>query len=213
MERAEAIKKIRQMSLPKETMEILEALAPELKESEDERIRKAILGLTYLDGIEPILTKCSITRQEIRSYLEKQKEQKPDIELIQRSWYMEGYHDREFGQEPKWIIKTGEGGPKHELNPRYGEPIGGEQKPAEWSDKDEKHINSIFNDLKQNVIPDEEDQEWLKNRFKFLRPWKPSEEQMEVLAMAVTFFKTKWTGAKVKEQIALESLYEQLKAL
>ena len=53
----------------------------------------------------------------------KQKEQKPNIELIQRSWYMEGYRDREFGQEPKWIIKTGEGGPKHELNPKYGQPL------------------------------------------------------------------------------------------
>ena len=43
--------------------------------------------------------------------------------------------------------------------------------------------------------------------------WKPSEEQMEALAMAVAFFKTKWTGAKVKEQLALESLYEDLKKL
>ena len=62
---------------------------------------------------------------------EKQKEQKPNIELIQRSWYMEGYHDREFGKEPKWIIKTGEGGPEYELNPKYGQPLAKEQKPAE----------------------------------------------------------------------------------
>lgn len=40
----------------------------------------------------------------------------------------------------------------------------------EWSEKDEEHINSIFNDFKQGVIPDEEDQEWLKNRLKSLRP-------------------------------------------
>lgn len=59
-----------------------------------------------------------------------QKEQKLNIELIQRSWYMEGYHDREFGKEPKWIVKTEEGGPKHELNPRYGQPLADEQKPA-----------------------------------------------------------------------------------
>ena len=37
MERAEAIKKIRQMSLSKETIEILEILIPELRESEDEK--------------------------------------------------------------------------------------------------------------------------------------------------------------------------------
>ena len=66
----------------------------------------------------------------IDDWLEKQKEHKPNIELIQRSWYMEGYHDGEFGKEPKWIIKTGEGGPKYELNPRYGQPLA-EQKPAE----------------------------------------------------------------------------------
>lgn len=51
-----------------------EHLFPQLRESEDERIRKAIMGLTYIDGIEPILTKCSITAQDIRKYLEKQKE-------------------------------------------------------------------------------------------------------------------------------------------
>lgn len=58
---------------------------------------------------------------------EKPKEQKPNIELIQKSWYMEGYHDCEFGYEPKWIIKTGEGGPRYEENPKYGQII--EQKP------------------------------------------------------------------------------------
>lgn len=57
--------------------EAFETLIPELAENEDERVRKAILGLTYLDGIEPILTKCSITAGDIRAYLEKQKEQKP----------------------------------------------------------------------------------------------------------------------------------------
>ena len=53
---------------------VLHNIFPVLCESEDEKIRKAILGLSYLDGIEPILTKCSVTRSDIRSYLEKQKE-------------------------------------------------------------------------------------------------------------------------------------------
>lgn len=53
----------------------------------------------------------------------EQKEQKPNIELIQKSWYMEGYHDRKFNKEPKWIIKTGEGGPRYEENPKYGQHI------------------------------------------------------------------------------------------
>jgi hypothetical protein len=59
-----------------------------------------------------------------------EKEQKPNIELIQRSWYMEGYNDRKFGKEPKWVIKTGNGGPKYEENPKYGQMLDDEQKPA-----------------------------------------------------------------------------------
>lgn len=46
-----------------------------------------------------------------------------DIKLINRSWYMEGYHDREFNKEPIWIIKTGKGGPRYEGNPKYGQHI------------------------------------------------------------------------------------------
>lgn len=94
-------------------------------ESEDERIRQKLMWLLQQDI-------CPFPEEEVTqmlNYLEKQKEQKPNIELIQRSCYMEGYHDRDFGKEPKWIIKTGEGGPKHEMNPKYGQPLAEEQKP------------------------------------------------------------------------------------
>ena len=81
----------------------------------------------------------------------------------------------------------------------------------EWNEEDEKHINSIFNDLKQNVIPDDEDQEWLKNRFKSLRPhWKPSKEQMEALKDAVKLYKETHFE---RFHARIESLYEQLKKL
>ena len=62
----------------------IETIFPELAESEDERIRKAILGLTYIDGIEPILTKCSITARDIRAYLERQKDASKAIEAVDR---------------------------------------------------------------------------------------------------------------------------------
>ena len=73
MTREEAIKKVRQMSLPKETMEIFEALAPELRESEDERIRKEIIHyiLYKANGVS------EKQEHEWIAYLEKQKEQKP----------------------------------------------------------------------------------------------------------------------------------------
>ena len=75
MTREEALKKVRQMSLPKETMEILKALAPELKESEDERIRKELI-----EKIRNLACGCFISqeqKQRFIHYLEKQKEQKP----------------------------------------------------------------------------------------------------------------------------------------
>ena len=80
----------------------------------------------YYCGVDDTLADIDVIVKDVYA---KHKEQKPNIELIQRSWYMEGYHDREFGKEPKWVIKTGEGGPKHELNPNYGQFLA-EQKPV-----------------------------------------------------------------------------------
>ena len=60
------------MSLPKETMEILEALAPELRESEDERIRKAIIELLKEVGRDD--TGISENAKCMIAWLEKQKE-------------------------------------------------------------------------------------------------------------------------------------------
>lgn len=58
---------------------------------------------------------------------------KPTIELIQRSWYMEGYHDSKFGMEPMWTVKAQKGGPVFERNPRYGEKL--EEEPSEDLEK------------------------------------------------------------------------------
>ena len=89
-----------------------------------------------VDSFEDDYIECVFSKgfREGFLYKEKQKEQKPNIELIQQSWYMEGYLDRKFCKEPKWILKTGEYGPKYELNPRYGEPLSTEQKSTEKQD-------------------------------------------------------------------------------
>jgi hypothetical protein len=84
---------------------------------------------------------------DVCSLLDYPIEQKPNIELIQKSWYMEGYHDKEFNCEPKWIIKTGEGGPRYEENPKYGQII--EQEPAEWSEEDEEMLNSCISSIEE----------------------------------------------------------------
>ena len=127
MTREEAIKIVRNIYQTDTEKEALATLIPELAESEDERMIEELQGFLESYGADYFGTD---EWQQFDDWLEKQKERKPDIELIQRSWYMEGYHDREFGKEPKWILKTGEGGPKHELNPRYGQSLA-KQQPTE----------------------------------------------------------------------------------
>ena len=85
---------------------------------------------------------------------ERQEEQKPNIELIQRSWYMEGYHDGKFEMEPMWILETGEGGPRYKKNERYGQPL--EQKSIEDAAKEAtKDKESAKKFLKTAGIVDE----------------------------------------------------------
>ena len=235
-----------------------ERFFPELAESEDEKIRKALIR--QFDAIS-METWAGVPKTDIIAWLEKQKEQKPsteetelnsiafleqmgytcippkeqkpNIELIQRSWYMEGYHDREFSREPKWVIKTGEGGPRYEKNEKYGQPL--EQKPkairmtgsfvdgsykfdvvdmpnpSEWSEEDENKIESIKGLITTGRFADTNTIRTIWKLLDSLRPqphWKPSEEQMEFLKRTVDGYDITCRG-----QVALESLYNDLKKL
>jgi len=82
------------------------------------------------------------------------------------------------------------------------------QKPAEWSEEDEKWMKLAIHSCEMCGNP--VTASWLKS----LRPsWKPSEEQMSILKKAVEHYRNDWVGATIKEQNALTSLYEQLKKL
>ena len=88
-----------------------------------------------------------------------------------------------------------------------------EQKPAEWSEEDERHIENIkalIRDYRKG--PFKEDIDWMLERLKSLRPqphWKPSEEQMDALKES----STSWMNETMGNAKILESLYEQLKKL
>ena len=83
------------------------------------------------------------------------------------------------------------------------------QPKQEWSEEDEIHVRSIFGDFRQDVVPDEEDQDWLKKKLESLRPsWKPSEEQMEALKWLVEY-----VSPSEKYIVIVKNLYEQLKKL
>ena len=132
-----------------------EIIFPELAESEDERIRTRLSEYFrgFLEGNEHCYKDGGYVKWEgldvksILDWLEKQKEQKPDLELIQRSWYMDGYIDGEFKREPRWNLKAGKGGPKYEENEKYGQPL--EQKSAEWGEEDEDMLNSCISSIEE----------------------------------------------------------------
>ena len=93
------------------------------------------------------------------------------------------------------------------------------QPKQEWSKEDEKmlaFLGSILeyaydNNPRGFSISCIDVKNWLKS----LRPnhWKPSGEQMAILEKIVNVLKTKFTGATVKEQLTLKSLYDDLKKL
>ena len=98
------------------------------------------------------------------------------------------------------------------------------QQITDWSEEDKDNFSAICEIIKcSTTIPyinglltlsdnyKRELLDWLKN----LRPnhWKPSEEQMAILERVVNDLKTKFTGATVKEQLTLESLYDELERL
>ena len=164
---------------------------PKLRESEDERIRKWII-----DEIKATHDYDSPTsRKEVDdalAYLEKQKEQKslPGVEDCG------GVPGKDY-IPVEWV----------DACERYGIWKIVKQKPAEWSENDEKILSDIDELLYDAPWSDKEIEEhriWLKS----LRPsWKPSEEQMKALEDAFR----KNGSNEYRESI--NSLYQDLKKL
>lgn len=77
MERSEALEIVREYypSSGKDLNKALETLIPELKESEDERIRKVLYGWVYTMPSSNF--EGGFSREEILAWLEKQGSQKP----------------------------------------------------------------------------------------------------------------------------------------
>ena len=123
----------------------LESVFPELRESEDERIRRGMIRFLNSEKAEGLFT--YEARQSWIAYLEKQKEQKP-IKWTDLTWkdivelegiinnvhyeFRNGIGQESFGNEVLEKFREYKGD-------EYLDEI--EQKPAEWS---EKHIADIF---------------------------------------------------------------------
>lgn len=160
-------------------------------------------GSRTVDSFEDDYIECVFSKgfREGFLYREKQKDQKPVITGDDVAWIDDLKHDLEHPEE---------------LDEKVQEALKKRQKPAEWSEEDERMLEPIISDLRElcncetdeELISDYEDRiAWLKS----LRPqphWKPSEYTLSLVKKVAD-------GEMLAgvEQMAMGTLYEQLKKL
>lgn len=138
MTREEAIEKLREWYfLDDDKREVLETLIPELKESEDERIRKALIGIisNYVDNSNTF-------KPKMLAWLKKQGEQKSEWTQEDSSMQLMLMRDIE---QVSFISKEGKDERimwLNKLDDRFHQGINDVQK-LKWSDKDEENYNSL----------------------------------------------------------------------
>ena len=219
MTREEALKQIREWDIiiPQE-MEVLQTLIPELRESDEERIRKKLIQfLKYYhtgngDKVE--------YDDAFISYLEKQKEQPIPLMNGDADAYFDEWLHQFFGNPTRRQC--------YEEGMRYAERLQKEQKPpvfTDWNEEDQTLLSDALGcvtmvqelkkrgELKNFCIPCTPDElkSWirsLKSRPRKQPHWKPSEELLEALHTAAYLPEMEFYGG-LKDK--LRELNEQLK--
>ena len=200
MTREEAIKELSGFigQLTEGCQEAIKVLIPELAESEDERMIKAIVDalLSHSNSIN-LLSLRGFQIEDVKAWLEKQKEQKDYRKLYEdiakSEWFKKAYEGKSLGcdEEQK------------------------EQKP-EWNEEDDAHLKRLCRIIHNQVVNKrlslaEESElgnwmdKWLNHKPQ--SHWKPSEEQIDALDDAIDYDRT------VFRRMKLVSLLEDLKKL
>lgn len=221
MERKEAIKVIKK-NWPDSSFtmlrEALETLIPELKESKDERIRKALISNYQGDGC--ICTnEYRIDFKDIRAWLEKQWEQKPT------EWSEEDEERlRDIINELVVI--------KEDANVRCSERALNDiiadinwlnslkdrvQPKLKWSEEDEEIHRKCICAMRASAcgFPEEEKfveqvNNWLKS-LKERYTWRPSDRQMDALGTYI--YNPQYFSSPDPRMELVESVYKDLKKL
>jgi len=206
-------------------IEDIKNIFPELIESEDERIKRSLINyfknfnLTTFNGLNPtdiiawlekldsLPTNCSEQDERIRMWL---------IRLINTAGY------RELDTDPMPV-------PRREVVAWLEKK--GEQKPAVWSEEDERikdfciakiedELDEIRNDVygHSEIISDlkegcRERIKWLKSLKDRVQPqshWKPSEEEMATLRDVMGYTLNRYDSAAKGDYENLHSLYIEL---
>ena len=224
MTREEAIERIKYSigkqawALDENDTEALYEVIPELRESEDEKVRKEIIGYLESKVATAEETELLYFKRWI-AYLEKQKEQKP------AKW---SKNDTVFFNEITDFFENKTGRLQHDLDmyahwlKSLPQRFNFQPKPEwseEWDEFDEDCLKRAIwyvENPAPSVVKDTNLVLWLKslkNRGNFLKSntnspsWKPSEEQKDGLFHACN----RMTGDYYHN--ALVSLYEDLKKL
>ena len=158
-------------------------LFPQLHESEDERIRKVIYKL-MLGLRKEIFTTAdkSVTKEKVLAWLERQKEQKPaewSEDFIDEVWtYLNAYRNLLDGTDKQEIANSIWKACDKLKSLR---PV-----KQEWTEEDEMLMDELESYILYDKEFNDEQKSWRIKRLKSLRPsWKPSEEQMAWLKLAV----------------------------
>ena len=197
------VKNAHQFAQTDSTKSVLEDILPELRESEDERLRKRAIAILKQQrdywSYDGPMDKCPprTQRQDLvdavnaaLSYLEKQKEQKPayeqfppleGLDAIKAKYYDDGFKNG-FDEGVESV------------------------KPAEWSEEDEKFfelLHTALYQIKVRIGKDEYDRavDWLKS-LRTRPSWKPSDEQMSSLKQARDYYMSggiKYVGRHLSE--------------
>ena len=156
---------------------------PELKESGDEKIRKAIIDVlkaVYECADIPFISQKQ-TLDSYISYLENQGEQKPVFEMKTPEESL-GIDSDTYNKIVDECI--------YEYEKDRADAVAEMQKP--WSEEDECYINQLIVFCENCMVQDGNAKKcanWLKDLKDRVQPqstWKPSDEQMEYLAKAIT---------------------------
>ena len=197
------------------SQEIAETIFPELKESEDERIRKAFIKV-YQGYCPTDKWNKEFTFGQIVAWIERLGDKAFSVERL----FAEAGIGPAYKDGDSWCVLIGENiqegicgfgeTPRHAyvnfLKELWEKAF--EQKPVEWSDKDEKMLNDAIGAIGAADYYTYDDKQEIKNWLELLKErhtWKPSDEQIKALENS--------TGAAEEQSKSLYSLLSDLKKL
>lgn len=169
----------------------LEDIFPELKESEDERIRKELIDTIHHAAGNSGVHISEFLENKYIAWLEKQK---PTTDIQNLTWEdIEKIGD--FINMVQYENPNGIGAKclYTDVLERFLDGKHTKQKPVEWSEEDEEMLSLIFTcigDYYGRGLITKKQETAIKDWLKSLRPqnhWKPSDEQMKALKEAIDY--------------------------